>query len=570
VLLLTSSPVEARQSSAMSAHRIQIAAPDSVHDLLQQHFELPDHALKNDAERATLLRRAQREIAELLATEAYFTPTITFTPPGLDGIEVIKVTPGPRTLVTQLDLQFSGELADELPAHLARVARLRAAWLLSVGMPFRSADWEQAKAALLASVASTDYAAAQLTDSKAQVDTRNAHATLTVLIDSGPTFHFGEIKITGLARYEEQLVLQQLRFHSGEPYSRDALLAFQTRLQNMAQFSSVLVSIEPDVALHQAVPVQVAITEAKPRRISVGIGYSSNNGARSEINYANHNFMQGALNLNSSFRLEQNRQSLTTGIDTVPDENGYMLSWGAVGEATHIAGLQTARDKFGVTRSHSLGRIDTRLGLNFQQEQRKPLGGTNQFNQALVPDWQWHRRAVDSLLYPRTGMVTEIRLGGGTHKLLSDRDFMRGYLRQQWWWPIAERDALTLRGEVGYTASSSRLGIPQEYLFRAGGSQSVRGYAYQSLGVVEGAAVVGGRALLTSSIEYTHWFAGNWGVALFTDVGGAAEDINTLRLLAAYGSGIRWRSPAGPLALDLAWGKQTHAMRMHFAIAVAF
>jgi translocation and assembly module TamA len=88
--------------------------------------------------------------------------------------------------------------------------------------------------------------------------------------------------------------------------------------------------------------------------------------------------------------------------------------------------------------------------------------------------------------------------------------------------------------------------------------------------MIEGAAVVGGRALLTSSIEYTHWFSGNWGAALFADAGGAADDFNTLRILSAYGSGIRWRSPAGPLALDLAWEEKTHAMRMHFAIAVVF
>ena len=280
--------------------------------------------------------------------------------------------------------------------------------------------------------------------------------------------------------------------------------------------------------------------------------------------------MQRALNLNSSVRLEQNRQSIATSIDTVADENGYVLSWGAVGEATLIAGLQTARDKIGVTRSHMQGQIETLLGLNFQQEQRKPLGGTNQLVQALVPDWQWQRRAIDDLLYPRNGHVSELRLGGASRYWLSDRDFLRSYARQQFWWPLGERDTFSLRGELGYTASASRLGIPQEYLFRAGGAQSVRGYAYQSLGVAEGAAVVGGRALLTSSIEYTHWFSSNWGAAIFTDAGGAADNVNALKILAAYGSGIRWRSPAGPLALDLAWAKQTHAMRMHFAIAVVF
>ena len=37
-----------------------------------------------------------------------------------------------------------------------------------------------------------------------------------------------------------------------------------------------------------------------------------------------------------------------------------------------------------------------------------------------------------------------------------------------------------------------------------------------------------------------------------------------------YGLGARWRSPAGPLAIDLAWGHQERSLRLHFGVAVAF
>ena len=113
---------------------------------------------------------------------------------------------------------------------------------------------------------------------------------------------------------------------------------------------------------------------------------------------------------------------------------------------------------------------------------------------------------------------------------------------------MGKRDTLSLRGEAGYTAAQSRFGIPQEYLFRAGGSQSVRGYAHQSLGVQEGSAMVGGRTLATGSLEYTHWFSGDWGAALFADTGGAADSWRDMRLSTGYGAGARWRSPVGPLA----------------------
>ena len=558
---------QAADSSSLPT--IKISAPESIRGLLRTYFELPGTPLVDETARAAFMRRAQREIGELLATEGYFTPAVTLHPAGPDGVPLIEVAPGPRTLVSRLNIEFKGDLAADDPAQRARIERLRAAWPLGVGKPFNSSAWEEAKAALLASVAREDYASAQIALSQAEVDPASARAQLMVVIDSGPAFRFGDLAVSGLERYERNLVARMAPFHTGDPYRRDLLLTFQTRLQNMPQFSSVVVNIEPDVSTHAAAPVKVVLAEAKFRRVSIGAGYSSNNGARGEINYLNHNFLDRAWNLSNRLRLEQNRQTLSAGIDTLPDDNGYRLLWGASGQSTLIQGLKTVDKNLSVTRSRTLGQIETRTGINWQKEDRRAAGGVEETNQALVLDWQWHRRAVDDPLYPRLGNVTEFRIGGGSRKLLSDRDFLRSYVRHQRWWPAGAQDIFSLRGEAGFTAASSRLGIPQEYLFRAGGSQSVRGYAYQSLGVHEGAAVVGGRALVTGSAEYTHWFTRDWGAALFTDVGGAADVLRDLRLSAGYGSGARWRSPVGPLALDLAWSRETHALRLHFSIAVA-
>ncbi|MFA6971999.1 MAG: BamA/TamA family outer membrane protein [Gallionella sp.] len=562
---LTISAAEAQTAEYHSG--ITLSAPNSLQDLLQAHFKLPGASLPDETARATFMRRAQREIGELLATEGYYTPTVTLRPAGLDGVQTLQVIPGPRTQVSELDIEFKGDLAVDTPEHRARIERLRAAWPLGLGEPLRSTDWETAKAALLALVAREDYAAAQIELSQADVDPATATARLTVVIDSGPAFRFGELAVSGLDHYDKNLVIRQAPFKTGDPYRRALLLTFQARLQNMPQFASAVVNIEPDTSAHQAAPVQVVLSEAKTRRVAVGVGFSTNNGARSEINYLNHNFLGSAWNLSSGLRLEQKRQAFSAGIDSLPDENGYLLSWGVGSEATLIEGLKTQRNKLGVTRSRTRGQLETRTGLNWQQEDRKATGGIQERIQALVPDWQWHRRAVDDLLYPRRGTVTEFRVGGGSRHLMSSQDFLRSYARHQIWWPIGERDVVSLRGEVGVTAALSRLGIPQEYLFRAGGSQSVRGYAYQSLGVHEGAAVVGGRSIATGSIEYTHWLSHDWGAAVFTDVGGVTDVLHTLRMSTGYGSGVRWRSPVGPLAMDLAWGQTS--LQLHFSLAVA-
>jgi translocation and assembly module TamA len=120
------------------------------------------------------------------------------------------------------------------------------------------------------------------------------------------------------------------------------------------------------------------------------------------------------------------------------------------------------------------------------------------------------------------------------------------------------------------TLADSREGVPQDFLFRSGGAQSVRGYDYQSLGVKEGNATVGGRYLATASAEYVRWFQPQWGAAAFVDAGDAADTRADYDLRVGYGVGARWRSPAGPLAIDLAWGHQERSLRLHFGVAVAF
>ena len=91
-----------------------------------------------------------------------------------------------------------------------------------------------------------------------------------------------------------------------------------------------------------------------------------------------------------------------------------------------------------------------------------------------------------------------------------------------------------------------------------------------SLGVDEGRAVVGGRTLATGTLEYTHWMFDNWGGAVFADIGSAADNWKKFNPSLGYGAGARWRSPVGPLALDLARGHETGTLRLHFSIAVAF
>lgn len=565
LLLALSLPLPAHAEAAVIIH-----APKAVRGLLEKHFTLPDSLLLQEHEQAAFMRRARREIPELMATEGYFSSAVNLRRVSETGVLELDLVPGPRTQVTAVEIELRGGLEQDLP----RAQQIRAGWLLPVGSAFRAADWERAKTELLAQVMRKDFAAVRLAGSEAEVDVAAATARLHLVLDAGARYVLGDLQVSGLVRYEPLLVERHAGFKPGVPYRRKLLLDFQAALQKLPQFSSVIVRLDTAAAEKTAdgslrAPVIVQIVEAQSRKLSLGVGYSTNYGPRSEINYQSYNFLDRAWLLKGVVSAEQKRQAATLGLDTPPNRAGYGLSWRGGIDTTQVQGLETRRTKASVTRSRSRFNIETGVSLNWQQERRLPQGGIRETDQALVLDWNWRRLVIDDPLAPMDGALTELKLGGASKSALSDQNFVRTYARHQSWIPLGRQDVLLLRAEGGYTASTTRLGIPQEYLFRVGGTQTVRGFAFQSLGFEEGGAIVGGRAMSTLSAEATHWF-GQWGAALFVDAGGAADTAAALKLSTGYGVGARWKSPLGPLALDWAQGRGEPVSRFHFAIAVAF
>lgn len=573
-LLLISGVLAAPLSTAaQQALDVELEAPEAVRGLLERHVRLlrrSDATMPEAApDRSAMARRARREVGDLLATEGYFTPTVRIDRSEA-GRWVIKVDPGPRTTIAEVTVDFDGEVTraaeqggDEY------LARLRASWSLPPGAPFRQADWDAAKQQMLDSVSARRYAAARMVESRAEVDPERATARLRVRLDSGPAFYLGALEVSGLQELPADLVQRYSRLRVGEPYDREALLAFQTGLQNTPHFASVIVDVERDPALAAAVPVRVQVSEARPKRLAFGAGVSSNTGLRAEASYRDVNLLRRGWELSTGLRLEQRRQSAYADVFLPPSGN-HRDSVGALVDRSDLEGLLVHSQAVGVARNTVRGNIETQLALRLQHEQLRPEGGESRSSNTLTANWTWVQRAVDDLLDPTRGYVLEFQMGGGAAVAIADRDFVRLYGRAVRYQPVGERDVLILRGEAGATLADSREGIPQDFLFRAGGAQSVRGYAYQSLGVRDGDATVGGRYLGTLSAEYVHWFRPQWGAALFVDAGDAADTREDLDFRTGYGVGARWRSPAGPLAVDLAWGHDERRLRLHFGVAIAF
>ena len=522
------------------------------------------------------LRRLRVNALEVLATEGYFAPRVDAEPDATRQARyVLKLDPGQRARVAEVQIRFTGALEREPE----RIRQLTSTWELDVGQPFRDADWASAKTRLLNRVRERDFAAARIADSAAQVDADNATARLRVEIDSGPAFTLGKLEVKGLKRYEPQLIERYYPFALGERYDSAKLLDFQRRLQAAPYFGAVIVDIDTS-GPHEQVPVRVEVTEAKTKRVAFGVGYSTNTGPRAEATYRQALLFGFPYTLASGAGIDRTRSVAFADVLLPPQPGGANDSVGTLIEHTDIANLLTTRWAVGVARAHSRSAdavtYDARLSLSFQSELRRIAGSQDpaQTNDAVAATYTWSRRTVDQITDPKRGDLLTLSTTAGLRRAavgdLLQQSFVRLYGRYVRYLPVSPRDQVILRGEAGHVVVDDPARVPNEFLFRAGGVGSVRGYAYQSLGVRTGTATTGSRELLVGSAEYVRWLTESWGAAAFYDIGDADDDLRKVRLARGYGGGARWRTLAGPLALDLAYGERAKRWRVHFSISIAF
>jgi translocation and assembly module TamA len=122
-------------------------------------------------------------------------------------------------------------------------------------------------------------------------------------------------------------------------------------------------------------------------------------------------------------------------------------------------------------------------------------------------------------------------------------------------WVRAGRSVLAVRGLVASAQGASQFDLPPDQRFYAGGSSTVRGFRYQSVGpLFPNDNPAGGAAVDAATIEFRQRVWGNIGAAAFLDAAqvnaSSAPFQGTLR--EGVGAGVRYYTPIGPIRVDFA------------------
>jgi translocation and assembly module TamA len=480
----------------------------------------------------------------------------------------VSVDPGPLTTITSISLSFRGPVLTEDPAQ-ENAARF--AFSLHEGDPFSQGGWDDAKNAALKALQARRYLGAKIYHSEAYVDPRIHEAKLSVTFESGPTFTMGKLDVSGTRRYPEQIVDNVNPIAVGDIYDVQRVTELQRQLQNTPYYASVAIDVDSDPAKAVDTPVHVKVSEYPYNSIRGGVGYSTDNGPLVQGAYSYLDTFGKAWPFTVEGRLDQVQQYGQIQLAMPPGPRAWTNSVLASYTTTDVSDTRIYSLRAGLQRARTSQFLDYNYAILYYQDRLDQNAAAPTTSHALVPSWSWTRRNTDDPLFPRKGNLIHVEAGFAVKGALADQSFLRGYARGQQYLPIGKDDIVLIRAELGgvFTGGSSS-GVPASLLFRAGGSNSVRGYSYQSIGNNVDGSVLPTKYLVTASGEYQHWFNHDWGAAAFFDVGTATDTWGEKVFYPGVGVGARWRSPVGPVNFDVAYGIRNKSVRPYLTLGIAF
>ncbi|MEO5362989.1 MAG: BamA/TamA family outer membrane protein [Magnetococcus sp. DMHC-8] len=411
------------------------------------------------------------------------------------------------------------------------------------------------------------FAFARLGKRQTLVDHDQQTLDVTLRIEIGPRVRLGAVTLTG----DEGIAADYL--HKRIPWTPSAVpelaIRYQPRLLEEAKramlatglFNTVQVRIAPEPDGQGLHPVAVDLHQRKHRSISSGIGYSTGTGAKVAANWEHRNILGGGEMLQVKGQAAMNLLHLETAFgkpDFLQMQQKLLLSASLDKEDTEAF----YKDSFGIDAGLSLPwapHVDLTYGAGYRLVNEQDRSGNQQerlFGLFSTPvKLAWDRR--DNLLDPSRGWYMNLMGSGIVDTLGTGVWFGKFSGQYRFYYPLLEAPRLVMAGRIGAgtISGSGREAVPADERFFVGGGGSLRGYGFQMAGDVDqNNKPLGGRSMLEFSAEARLQTSESVGLVTFLDGGrafvGNMPDVTESLLLGA-GGGVRYKTPIGPLRLDI-------------------
>ncbi|HTT04382.1 MAG TPA: BamA/TamA family outer membrane protein [Steroidobacteraceae bacterium] len=573
-----------------------------------------------------LVDRAQQDIGRLQAAlqsfgyyESRALITIegrTLNDPALPGLLAAMPKRSSARVVVNFELgprYHLGHISVQGPVSPEAVAALK----LKSGDPAVSQDVLEAVQRLLSALEEEGHAYAKVDDPPLAVLQERTHTLdVTFKADPGPFYRLGSISFEGLKLVKASFLRSQLTIRPGQPYRSSDIEQARQALLNLGIFSAISVRLPPrQQVTGDEVPITFVVTERKRHAVSLDGEYSSDLGIIAGATWTDRNLFgradQLALGANV-FGLGGNGTA-TNGVSydltaqlTLPDflKPTQSLQFELQALKPELTAYSQTAVIGGVTLARKLSSVwNVSAGVAVEEEktqQNEILGCSSvislQQSTAIVAGTLQspvYEPCHDTLLslpltarYDSTDLVnplldpvhgmraqilvtpTETLFGHHGTFTIVQANVSTYFDFHQLNWSDPGASVLALRALAGQAIGVGKFyDLPPDLRFYAGGSATVRGYAYQAFGPTfpppdaPGDYPEGGTGIASGTIEFRQRVWGNFGLAVFVDAGAvtapgavtAAGTIGSGRYGFGYGGGPRYYTPIGPIRVDVAF-----------------
>jgi translocation and assembly module TamA len=476
------------------------------------------------------------------------------------------------------------------------------AFVLKSGAPAVAADVLGAGARLLTALQDAGYAFAKVDPPIAYEDQTAPVLDVSFHVDAGEKVSLGEIHLQGLQRVRESVVRRRLTLRSGQQYSPAAIEAARRDLMTLGPFAAINVQLGSAVDESGGVPITFVFREKLRHAVTITAAYSSDLGGSGGVTWSDRNVFGYAGQLNIAASVINLGGSDTNGIGydtsakyTVPDvlhrDQSLQITLGAIKQSLQAYDQQAVTSSATLTRKLN-SEWTVGAGVSTADEQivqpgeqifsttsdiaacataAAPLGCQRTYNYTLVAlpltvgyDSTHLASPLDD---PVHGMrdslsITPTRsLGHPSASFVITQVKLAAYFDlNKLGFSDPGRTVLAMRALAGLAQGAGEFSLPPDQRFYGGGSATIRGYQYQSVGPqfdVDGKPTgipIGGTGISAGTLELRQRIARDFGVAVFVDAGQVSTTFKPVpsNLQVGVGLGARYYTAIGPIRLDVA------------------
>ncbi len=400
---------------------------------------------------------------------------------------------------------------------------------------------------------------------------------VTFSIGEAPRVYVERIDINGNVRTLDKVIRREMTVVEGDPYNKSKIAKSEQKIKDLGYFDKVEVTPEQGSAPDKTV-LDVNVSEQSTGELSIGAGFSTSDGPLADLRLRERNFLGRGQDVLFATTIAGKRtefdfsftepyfldRDLSAGIDlfhiTRDLQNESSFDQRRTGGGLNLG--YPLSEKWRQTLKY---RIENNEIRNVDDDASRFIRDQegSRVTSAVAQEITYDNR--DSTLFPTNGLYswfsTEVAGLGG------DAKYIQGKLGSSYYYPIADNWVFNVLGEGAAIGAYSDADVRINERFFVGGS-SLRGFERSGIGPRDRSTndALGGNYFYRGSAELSfpvglpedmgvqgHTFTDFGSLWGLDDVSGGnvVDEAGVLR--ATAGVGVSWRSPLGPIRLDLAY-----------------